>query len=51
MLIYNNEYYGHIYTWTIESKYRYSFAIGIRDRVENIFLRQCKISPSNMLLE
>lgn len=35
VLLYNNEYYGHIYTWI---SYKRTFAIGIRARVDNLFL-------------
>ena len=43
MMIFDNRYYGHIYTWfspKVGSKYL--FFIGIRSRIDNILLTECK---------
>lgn len=40
VLINNNQYYGHIYTWMSPTNNNVSIAMGIRGRVDNLFLRE-----------
>ena len=55
MLLHNGEYYGHIYTWLIRTnRTNVVFFIGIRSRVDNLFLLKCNLSIhyiSSYLLE
>lgn len=52
VVIYNNEYYGHIYAWVSPIDRNICFFQGIRNRVDNLFLGEKKLSNvSNYLLE
>lgn len=48
ILIYNNEYYGHIYCWKVKNL---CFCIGIRARIDKIFIENSLKNISYYLLE
>jgi len=48
ILIYNNLYYGHIYTWVSPVDPSYCLFIGIRNRIDSIFIKQLPISLANV---
>jgi hypothetical protein len=53
VLIYRGEYYGHIYTWISPVNVDMCFAMGIRARVDNLFLDANRrlMNISHILLE
>lgn len=50
VLLRNDEYYGHIYTWLSPINPKICFAMGIRNRVDSLFLTN-HVSVTGLLLE